>query len=174
MVLIERDGVGGAAVLTDCVPSKTLVATARSASLAAESAHLGVRIDGAAINPDAAGLDLQYGFDRIKRLAAAQSSDITQRLIADGVEVRHGKAHIVRPGTVEIVGEAGVLSSTVDYDILLIATGARPRSFLMPCQTVSGSWWKQVWNLTELPEHLVVIGSGSPERVRWCIHRAWC
>ena len=139
VVLIERDGVGGAAVLTDCVPSKTLVATARSASLAAESAHLGVRIDGAAINPDAAGLDLQYGFDRIKRLAAAQSSDITQRLIADGVEVRHGKAHIVRPGTVEIVGEAGVLSSTVDYDILLIATGARPRSFLMPCQTVSGS-----------------------------------
>ena len=161
VVLIERDGVGGAAVLTDCVPSKTLVATARSASLAAESAHLGVRIDGAAINPDAAGLDLQYGFDRIKRLAAAQSSDITQRLIADGVEVRHGKAHIVRPGTVEIVGEAGVLSSTVDYDILLIATGARPRE--LPDAMPDGQRilnWKQVWNLTELPEHLVVIGSG--------------
>ena len=52
VVLIERDGVGGAAVLTDCVPSKTLVATARSASLAAESAHLGVRIDGAATIDD--------------------------------------------------------------------------------------------------------------------------
>ncbi|MGB5017759.1 MAG: FAD-dependent oxidoreductase, partial [Candidatus Nanopelagicales bacterium] len=41
VTLIEATGIGGAAVLTDCVPSKTLIATARSASLAADSASLG-------------------------------------------------------------------------------------------------------------------------------------
>lgn len=161
VVLIDRDGIGGAAVLTDCVPSKTLVATARSASLAAESAGLGVLIGGKAIDPEAAGLDLTYAFDRIRRLAEAQSDDIRARLIADGIEVRHGAARVIRQGVVEISGEADVDTSTVEYDVLLLATGARPRE--LPDAKPDGQkilTWKQVWNLTELPEHLVVIGSG--------------
>lgn len=161
VVLIERDGVGGAAVLTDCVPSKTLVATARSASLAAESADLGVRVDGHAIDPSSASVDLKFVFDRVRQLAAAQSRDITERLVADGVEVRHGKARIAAPGVVEIVGEAGSDPTTVNYDVLLVATGARPRE--LPDAMPDGQRilnWKQVWNLTELPDHLIVIGSG--------------
>lgn len=158
VTLIERDGVGGAAVLTDCVPSKTLVATARSASLAAESATLGVRLDGKPIDPTHAGIDLTYVFDRIRDLAAAQSADITARLVADGVDVRSGTARIVEPGVVEIAGDA---RSTIDYDVLLLATGARPRE--LADAKPDGKrilTWQQIWNLTELPEHLVVIGSG--------------
>ncbi len=161
VVLIDRDGIGGAAVLTDCVPSKTLVATARSASLAAESAKLGVVVEGRAIDPASAGLDLTYAFDRIRELASAQSSDIAARLVGDGVEVRHGAARIVRPGLVEIRGEADVDPMTLEYDVLLLATGARPRE--LPDAQPDGQRilnWKQIWNLTELPEHLVVIGSG--------------
>lgn len=158
VVLIERDGVGGAAVLTDCVPSKTLVATARSASLAAESAQLGVRVDGRAIDPVQAGVDLTYVFDRIRGLAAAQSMDIAEKLVADGVDVRRGSASVLAPGTVEVVsGDV----ATIDYDVLLIATGARPRE--LPDAQPDGVrilTWQQIWNLSELPEHLVVIGSG--------------
>ena len=44
VVVVDRDGLGGSAVLTDCVPSKTLVATAEVMTLAAESAELGVRL----------------------------------------------------------------------------------------------------------------------------------
>lgn len=158
VTLIERDGVGGAAVLTDCVPSKTLVATARSASLAAESSALGVRVDGKAIDPSHAGVDLTFVFDRIRNLAAAQSDDIAARLVADGVEVRKGNARIAGPGFVEVEGDAAAPSA---YDTLLLATGARPRE--LPDALPDGErilTWQQVWNLTELPEHLVVIGSG--------------
>lgn len=157
VTLIERDGVGGAAVLTDCVPSKTLVATARSASLAAESAKLGVRLDGKPIDPSHAGVDLTYVFDRIRDLAAAQSADITARLIADGVDVRSGTARIARAGVVEEVG----VGTAIEYDVLLLATGARPRE--LADARPDGKrilTWQQIWNLTELPEHLVVIGSG--------------
>ena len=158
VTLIERDGVGGAAVLTDCVPSKTLVATARSASLAAESSALGVRIDGKAIDPSHAGVDLTFVFDRIRGLAAAQSADIAARLVADGVEVRAGNARVVGPGIVEVDGDA---TAPIVYDTLLLATGARPRE--LPDALPDGErilTWQQVWNLTELPDHLVVIGSG--------------
>ena len=158
VTLIERDGVGGAAVLTDCVPSKTLVATARSASLAAESSALGVRIDGKAIDPSHAGVDLTFVFDRIRGLAAAQSADIAARLVADGVEVRAGNARVVGPGIVEVDGDA---TAPIAYDTLLLATGARPRE--LPDALPDGErilTWQQVWNLTELPDHLVVIGSG--------------
>ncbi|MEI8083158.1 MAG: FAD-dependent oxidoreductase, partial [Actinomycetes bacterium] len=75
VTLIEDVGLGGAAVLTDCVPSKTLVAIARSGSLAAQSAHLGVRIDGHSINPRQVGVDLDVVDRRIEELASAQSQD---------------------------------------------------------------------------------------------------
>ena len=150
VVLIERDGVGGAAVLTDCVPSKTLVATAQLSKPSPLKCPSRVRIDGAAINPQRA--DLQYGFDRIKRLAAAQSNDITQRLITDGVEVRHVRIHR-RPGTVEIVGRSGVLSSTVDYDICC-SRHRRPPAELPDAipdgQRILANW-KQVWGLWNFP-----------------------
>ncbi|MEJ7690039.1 MAG: FAD-dependent oxidoreductase [Nocardioidaceae bacterium] len=48
VTLVDRDGVGGSAVLTDCVPSKTLIATAEITAWAQESGELGVRIGGQA------------------------------------------------------------------------------------------------------------------------------
>src|SRR5262249_25607707 len=48
VTLVDRDGAGGSAVLTDCVPSKTLVATAEVMTVAADSAQLGVRLPGSA------------------------------------------------------------------------------------------------------------------------------
>src|SRR3954468_23202174 len=71
VVVVDRDGLGGSAVLTDCVPSKTLVATAEVMTLAAESGELGVRLAGK--EPDVAGgavgVDLAEVNARVKRLA---------------------------------------------------------------------------------------------------------
>ncbi len=160
VTLVERSGIGGAAVLTDCVPSKALIATARSATLAANSAQLGVRVDGAPMDPARAGVELAAVNQRVVDLGAAQSADIRRRLIADGVQIIDGTARLTGSRQVEIESSNG-LGQHVDADVVLIATGARPR--VLPDAQVDGERildWTQIWNLQELPEHLIVVGSG--------------
>src|SRR4051812_49471072 len=73
VTVVDRDGVGGAAVLTDVVPSKTLIATAELMTLVAGSTELGVRYPA---GPGAVGVDLGAVNRRVKALARAQSADI--------------------------------------------------------------------------------------------------
>jgi dihydrolipoamide dehydrogenase len=152
VVVIERDGLGGSAVLTDCVPSKTLIATAEVMTSAAESGALGVRLaDGGAV-----AVDLKAVNARVIALAHAQSVDVRDRLEAEGVQVLAGVGRLIA-GSTSVEGPTGRL----DADAVLIATGARPR-------VVDGAepdgerilTWTQLYDLDVLPERLVVVGSG--------------
>jgi dihydrolipoamide dehydrogenase len=151
-VTVVNDGLGGSAVLTDCVPSKTLIAVAEVLTLANESADLGVRIG--ANGP--VGVDLAAVNDRIKRLADAQSEDIRRRLEAEGVRLVPSRGRLDGPTTV--VAEDG---SRLDADAVLVATGAHPR-VLREAQPDGERilTWEQLYDLRELPEVLVVVGSG--------------
>src|ERR1700710_209247 len=80
VTVIDSDGLGGSAVLTDCVPSKTLIATAEAASAAAEAGRLGVQLPGSTPR-----VDLSRVNGRVLELARAQSADIATRLDAAGV-----------------------------------------------------------------------------------------
>ena len=91
VTVVDRDGLGGSCVLTDCVPSKTLIATSEVMTLAGESGELGVRIGGGA--PDARPRRRSTSASvnaRVKRLASAQSDDIQARLEREGVRVVRG------------------------------------------------------------------------------------
>jgi len=161
VTVIERDGIGGACVLSDCVPSKTFIATAggRTAVLAAGS--LGVMVD-----PDDVAVDISVVNGRVADLALAQSADIRATLLAGGVRIIDGTAVLVDPRPTQAAHR--VVSTTPDgtvtehlADVVLIATGAGPR--ILPDAVPDGErilTWRQVYTLTELPEHLVVIGSG--------------
>src|SRR6476619_6335261 len=96
VTLIERDGSGGACVLTDCVPSKTLIATSTRMAVLSESASPGVRLsgggDGEVGGPE---VDLPLVNKRVKELAWAQSSDIEQRVADEGVRIICGEARLV-------------------------------------------------------------------------------
>src|SRR5512132_2423185 len=70
VTVVDRDGLGGSAVLTDCVPSKTLVATAEAMTDVFESSELGVVLD------RSVAVDLGRVNARVKALAEAQSRDI--------------------------------------------------------------------------------------------------
>ena len=70
VTVVDRDGLGGSAVLTDCVPSKTLIATAEVVTETAESGVLGVEI-----GDDGVGVDLVRVNERVRTLALAQSAD---------------------------------------------------------------------------------------------------
>jgi NAD(P)H dehydrogenase (quinone) len=158
VILVERDGLGGSAVLTDCVPSKTLVATAEAMTTVVESEELGVRFS----SPDdatAVSVDLRAVNARVKRLASTQSHDIADRLAADGVEVVRGAGRLDGPDAVVVEGESG--ETRLPADVVLLATGAHPRTLDMARPDGERILtWEQVYELDELPERLIVIGSG--------------
>jgi pyruvate/2-oxoglutarate dehydrogenase complex dihydrolipoamide dehydrogenase (E3) component len=91
VTLVERDGIGGACVLTDCVPSKTLVSTAEVRTTVDGADVLGLTCSQAPV--DAKRLNR-----RILDLAHAQSEDIRARLIREGVDVIVGRGRLQRPG----------------------------------------------------------------------------
>jgi pyruvate/2-oxoglutarate dehydrogenase complex dihydrolipoamide dehydrogenase (E3) component len=158
VTVVERDGLGGAAVLTDCVPSKAAVATAEAVVRAQESASLGVRVAGRA--PSDISVDLGAVNERIRGLAHAQSDDISTRLDREGVRTIHGVGTLLDASTVEVRTSAGE-QQVCQADAILLATGARPR--VPHGMNVDGErilTWQQIYSLTEPPDHLVVIGSG--------------
>ncbi|WP_283138562.1 NAD(P)H-quinone dehydrogenase [Rhizohabitans arisaemae] len=156
VTVVEQDGPGGACVLTDCVPSKTMIATSVRKQALMDAASLGVRFDGGA-DGEVGGVhvDLPLVNQRVKELAQAQSADIAARLVAEGVEVVRGTGRLRDHRTVE-VGDR-----VVEADTVILATGATPR--ILPGAEPDGErilTWRQLYDLDELPERLIVVGSG--------------
>ncbi|MEK9809032.1 MAG: NAD(P)H-quinone dehydrogenase, partial [Candidatus Nanopelagicales bacterium] len=158
VTIVDPSGPGGSAVLTDCVPSKTLIATADVLTQARESVSLGVRVDSQTPRGHL-NVDLGAVNERVRRLAQAQSGDIESRLARDGVRFVRGRGHLASPQE--------VIADTVDgpvhlaADVVLIATGARPR--ILDSAVPDGErilTWEQLYDLEELPERLFVVGSG--------------
>ncbi|MBA2560773.1 MAG: NAD(P)H-quinone dehydrogenase [Propionibacteriales bacterium] len=157
--LVDRDGLGGSAVLTDCVPSKTLIATAEVMTSIEESRALGVRFGHVADIDAVASVDLAKVNERVKRLAASQSADIDGKLQAEGVRVIRGTGRL--DGTDAVVATTDEGTETLAADAVLIATGAYPRVLATaPPDGERILTWEQVYDLDEVPERLVVIGSG--------------
>lgn len=158
VTLIERQGIGGSAVLTDVVPSKSLIATAAQATEMENINELGLR--SACGHSTALEVDLARVDNRVLSLAAAQSADIRARLEREGVRIIDGTGKLLSPGRVSVRTTDG-RNETVASDVILLATGARPR--VLPDAQPDGErilTWTQVYGLTELPEHLIVVGSG--------------
>ncbi len=161
VTLIERDGIGGACVLSDCVPSKTFIASAGGRTSVRAADSLGVIVD-----PDKVGVDVPVVHGRVAELALAQSADIRTTLRNNGVTLVDGTAALSdpEPGLSAHCVESTSPDGTVarhHADVVLIATGATPR--VLPDAVPDGErilTWRQVYSLPELPEHLVVIGSG--------------
>jgi dihydrolipoamide dehydrogenase len=159
--VVDSDGIGGACVLFDCVPSKTFIASTgvRTELRRASGLGFGIGIEDAKIS-------LPQINNRVKTLARSQSADIGAQLLSEKVTVVAGRGeliddvtgmahHRVRVTTPD--GKTGVLKA----DVVLIATGATPR--VLPGAVPDGERilnWRQLYDLTELPGHLVIVGSG--------------
>ena len=161
VTIVDSDGVGGSAVLTDCVPSKTLIATAEVMSELSGAAELGVNfLDAEGDAATAIRVDLATVNARVKQLAASQSDDIGRRLTRDGVTVLQGRGRLDGAGRVVARLDDGT-EETLPADAVLIATGAAPRT--LPSAQPDGErilTWEQVYDLTEVPTELIVVGSG--------------
>ncbi|WP_299165505.1 NAD(P)H-quinone dehydrogenase [uncultured Arthrobacter sp.] len=155
VTIVERNGLGGSAVLTDVVPSKTLIATADTMARVANAHNLGVKF----ADPTAAYADFTQVNQRLLDLAVDQSKDISAALERAGVTIIIGSGKLLDNHRLEVETDAG--TSIIEADAILLAVGAHPRE--LPTAVPDGERifnWKQVYNLTEVPEHLIVIGSG--------------
>src|SRR5690606_27241053 len=83
------------------------------------------------------------------------SGGIAARLADSNVRVIEGQGRLLSPTRVDAAGEE------VEADAVLLATGARPRT--LPTAEPDGErilTWTQLYDLTDPPEHLIVVGSG--------------
>ncbi|MBH0777446.1 NAD(P)H-quinone dehydrogenase [Nocardia bovistercoris] len=162
VTLVDRDGIGGACVLWDCVPSKTFIASTGIRTDLRRAKDLGITLD-----PSQAAVELPEVNERVKALALAQSSDIRSKLLTAGVAVLSGRARLIEPAVglstthrIQVAHDDGELE-VLEAEVVLIATGASPR--VLPGAEPDGERilnWRQLYDLRELPETLVVVGSG--------------
>lgn len=149
VALIEKAAMGGDCLNTGCVPSKTLLCTARLLAQARDSQRYGVR-----------SLRVEFDFsdamERVQQaIARIAPHDSVERFTALGVEVIRGTARIVSPWEVEVDGRR------VSARSLVLATGARPLVPSIPgLDSAHYLTSDTVWSLRELPERLLVLGGG--------------
>lgn len=166
VTLIERAGVGGSAVLTDVVPSKSLIATAEASNAVKEAADLGVQFyakgqSDKAVKPSVA-INLAAVNKRLLGLAAQQSEDMRSNLMDAGVNLVQGEGRLDGSNAIIVAtAKGGTDFDRIEADTLVISVGATPR--ILPSAVPDGErilTWTQLYDLPEIPEHLIVVGSG--------------
>jgi len=152
VTMIERDIVGGAAHLWDCIPSKAMIATGGAMAMARRAQGMGL----ASLE---ATLDFEALRERNASIEGRLNRSITGLLRSQGVRMIHGSARLTGPNTVAVSSEDG--DEELHADSILLATGSRPR--IPDWAEIDGDrvlTTRQAYPPKELPSHLVVIGSG--------------
>lgn len=148
-LLVERDRLGGDCLWTGCVPSKALLHVASDVQAARRAAAYG-------LPPVTGPADLAAAMGEVKRaISAIEPHDSAEALAPYGVDVVHGAASFTGPSTLT-VGDR-----EVSFRYALIATGSSPALVPVPGLAEAGPLTSDtVWELTELPRRLVVLGGG--------------
>ena len=152
VTVIERDIVGGAAHLWDCIPSKTMIATGGAMSFTR-------RVEGMGLSHQDASLDVDAQRERVAAIEAHLNQQVTTLLQSQGVRIIHGTGRV--KGPYEVVAETEHGIEEIDADAILIATGSRPR--IPDWAQPDGDrilTTRQSYPPRNMPDHLVVIGSG--------------
>jgi pyruvate/2-oxoglutarate dehydrogenase complex dihydrolipoamide dehydrogenase (E3) component len=118
VTLIERDVIGGAAHLWDCIPSKAMIATGGAMSFTR-------RITGMGLEQQTGKVDVSSLTQRIDGIKTRLQASTTQLLESQGVTLLYGAARLVGPHEVEVTDAAG--TRVIPADAVLIATGTSPR-----------------------------------------------
>lgn len=149
--LIERNLMGGDCLNVGCVPSKTIIRSAHIMADALNSLEYGIYV------PDGVQADFATVMERMRRVRATISHvDSVARYEKEfGVDIYLGDATFTGPDTVAVNGK------TLQFKKAVIATGARAVEPAIPGLPEAGYLTNEtVFNLTEQPKRLAVIGGG--------------
>lgn len=153
VTVVERDILGGAANLWDCIPSKAMIATGSAITMASRAAKMG-------LSSEHPSLDLDLVKNRVATITEYLASGNRSLLLAQGVEVIHGTASFRSPHEIEVEMQGGD-TRVLEGDAFLVSTGSRPR--IPEWAFIDGEkilTTRQAYPPPEIPEHLVVVGSG--------------
>jgi pyruvate/2-oxoglutarate dehydrogenase complex dihydrolipoamide dehydrogenase (E3) component len=150
VALVERHLLGGTCLNTGCLPSKAIIRTSRLYAEMRDANRYGVQV------PDDIRVDFSAVMERVRRLRSHISGgDSVRNLVAAGVDVFFGNVQFSGADTLKVNGDE------LRFRKALIATGARPHIPSIPGLREAGFLTNaNVFNLTELPPRLLVIGGG--------------
>lgn len=151
VAVVEREHLGGECLSVGCIPSKALLRSSRAVAAVRDAAEYGVEVTGGwAPNFPAV-------MDRVRRLRGMLSPGASAHHLRDlGADVFLGAARFTGPETLEVAGR------TLRFRKALIAVGTAPARLSIPGLDEVGYLTNQnVFNLTELPPRLAVIGAGA-------------
>ncbi len=153
VTLIERDLVGGAAHLLDCIPSKAMIATGGAMAMMKDATEMGM-----------AKVEVVLDFDalrkRIEDIEDRLENSVTELLQSQGVRLIQGEGRLLSDRQVEVATTGGQ-TEVLDADIIVLCTGSRPR--IPDWANIDGErilTTRDAYPPPELPEHLIVVGSG--------------
>ncbi len=152
VTLVEKSIIGGAAHLWDCIPSKTMAATAIRADSIRNAAKLGLITDPGRINPAELA-------ERIQTISQDITKGWVQLLDSQDVEILRGHGSFTGPNRAVVNTDEGDVAR--DFDLALVSTGSAPR--VPDWATIDGErvlTTRDAYDLPTIPEHLVVVGSG--------------
>ncbi|MDD9894854.1 MAG: FAD-dependent oxidoreductase [Gammaproteobacteria bacterium] len=149
VVLIEKHKMGGDCLNTGCVPSKSLIRSGRIMSYIKRAEEFGIRNASAEI-------DFARVMERVQDIIKTiEPHDSVERFTSLGVECVAGEAFIESPYCVR-VGKRLINTRSI-----IVSTGARPLVPTIPgLEEIDYLTSDSVWELRELPKHLVVVGGG--------------
>jgi dihydrolipoamide dehydrogenase len=152
VVVVERDVIGGAAHLWDCIPSKAMIATGAAMSLAKRAQAMGL----ASMETT---LDFEALRDRNESIENRLERGTTTLLASQGVRMIKGTATLTGAHSISVESPEG--TEELLADAILLSTGSRPR--IPDWAEIDGDrilTTRDAYPPKQLPEHLVVIGSG--------------
>jgi dihydrolipoamide dehydrogenase len=153
VTLVEKDIVGGAAHLWDCIPSKTMAASALRHTSVRNAAKLGLVTDPGTVDTDVLS-------SRIKDITQDIHQNWVRMLRSQGVRILDGTGRFTGPNAADITLSDGT-TTDISFDRALISTGSAPR--VPDWAPVDGKrvlTTRHCYDLGLIPEHLVVVGSG--------------
>lgn len=153
VTVVEKDIIGGGAHLLDCIPSKTMTASAIRISVLRDAANVGLvtapgKVDTGSLST------------RIQAITGDLNRSLVSLLDSQSVEMIRGRGRLVDDHTAVVETEEGE-ERRLQFDTALISTGSVPR--VPEWAPVDGErvlTTRHAYDLPEVPEHLIVIGSG--------------
>ncbi len=152
VTLVERETIGGAAHLWDCIPSKALIATGGELAELGRASAMGLQATGT--------LDVDALKTRIESIESRLHDSICELLGSQGVRLVMGTARLADPHRV-VVESADGTTEELAADFVVVATGSRPRvPDFAPVDGERVLTTRHCYPPPEVPEHVAVIGSG--------------